>query len=102
MNNICPITYAKQRVEERGYTNFRMVYRDFQPRMGEPKNIKVFNELWFILEADQGIRVVSDYGIYDYLDEGLLESVHEHGDTITIFNTKDSVQRIQFLQIIMK
>ena len=102
MNNICPITYAKSRVGERGYTNFRMVYRDFQPSTSEPKMIKAFNELWFILEADEGIRVESDYGIYDYLDEDLLENIHEHADVISISNTTKSVQRVQFLQIIMK
>ncbi len=101
MKIICPITYAKNRVAERGYDNFRMVYRDLQLRPRQTKIIKAYNELWFILEVDRRIRVSSDYGIYDDVDKQLSEQIHEHADRIEILNRANSIQRITCLQIIM-
>lgn len=101
MTDICPITYAKRRVEERGYKDFRMVFRELQLQPNESRTINAYNELWFVLSAEDGIRVVSDYGVYDYGQPLLSEQFHEHADRIELLNKGASTQKIRFLQIIM-
>ena len=101
MDNLCPITYAKARVKERGYTNYRLVFRDLQLQPNESRTVNAYNEIWLLLESDEGVRVASDYGIYDYKNANLMEQIHEHADRITLVNTLNTKQNVRFLQVIM-
>ena len=101
MNEICPITYIKSRTFERGYPDARLVYRDFQLQPTESITLRGYNELWLLLYADEGIRIESDYGVYDYESE-LDEQIHEHADLILLTNKVNSKRRIRFLQAILK
>ncbi len=101
MNDLCPITYAKARVLERGYSEYRLVFRDLQLQPQGARTVNAYNEIWLLLEADIGIRVESDYGIYDYSNVNLMEQIHEHADRIKLVNTVNSIQKIKFLQVIM-
>ncbi len=101
MNDLCPITYAKARVLERGYSEYRLVFRDLQLQPNATRILNAYNELWILLDADIGIRVASDYGVYDYNKEGLSEQIHEHADRITLVNSVNIIQKIKFLQVLM-
>ena len=102
MNDICPITYAKERVKERGYTGYRLVFRDLQLQANEVRRIAAYNELWLILNSPAGIVIESDYGTFNYSDRSLSENIHEHADQIIIRNKSASTIKIQWLQVIMK
>jgi len=102
MNELCPITYAKARVQERGYDKCRLVFRDLQLQPNALRILNAYNEVWILLDADIGIRVESDYGVYDYSKEGLTEQIHEHADRITLVNSVNITQKIKFLQVLLR
>jgi len=102
MTDLCPMTYAKYRVAQRGYQDYRFVFRDLQLVGLESRIIESYNELWFILEAAHEIRVQSDYGVYDYGRGDLSENMHEHADRIQLINRSSQPRRIRFLQVLMQ
>ena len=96
------LRYAQQRVQERGYDSFLMRYHDLLIQGEETKEINAFNEIYFLISADEGISIRSDYGEYDYGNSGLSENVHEHADQIRITNYTSSIKRIKFIQVIFQ
>ena len=96
------LRYAQQRVKERGFDTFQMRYHDLLIQGEETKEIKAFNEIYFLISADEGISIQSDYGEYDYSNLSLSENVHEHADQIRITNHTSSVKRIKFIQVIFQ
>ena len=96
------LRYANQRVKERGFEKFLMRYHDLALQGEEVKEINAFNEIYFLISADEGISIRSDYGEYDYGHYGLSENVHEHADQIRITNYTSSIKRIRFIQVIFQ
>jgi hypothetical protein len=96
------IRYAEQRAKERGYDKFLMRYHDLVIQGEETKEINAFNEIYFLISADAGISIQSDYGEYDYGNLSLSENVHEHADQIRITNYTSSTKRVQFIQVIFQ
>ncbi|MBP2831256.1 hypothetical protein J8281_03565 [Aquimarina sp. U1-2] len=68
----------------------------------EERKIEAFNEIWLLIEADQGIHIRSDYGEYNESNKGLSENSQEHADEISILNTTENPKKVIFLQIIMQ
>ncbi|WP_017730715.1 hypothetical protein [Nafulsella turpanensis] len=96
------LRYAEQRVKERGYDKFLMRYHDLLIQGEVTKEINAFNEIYFLISADEGISIQSDYGEYDYGNSSLSENVHEHADQIRITNYTSSTRRAQFIQVIFQ
>jgi hypothetical protein len=96
------LRYAEQRVKERGYDKFLMRYHDLLIQGEEIKEINAFNEIYFLITADEGISIRSDYGEYDYSNSSLSENVHEHADQIRITNHTSSAKRTRFIQVIFQ
>ena len=96
------LRYTEQRVKERGYDTFLMRYHDLLIQGEEKKEIQAFNEIYFLISADAGISIQSDYGEYDYDNLSLSENVHEHADQIRITNNTSSIKRVKFIQVIFQ
>ena len=96
------LQYIPQRVRERGYDRYRLEFQSLQLAPGEEREITAYNELWLLLEADEGIIIRSDYGLYSVRDEQAPENVHEHADQILIRNASHLVQRVQFIQVVLQ
>lgn len=96
------LRYAAQRVKERGFEKFLMRYHDLAIQGEEVKEINAFNEIYFLVHADTGISIQSDYGGYDYGNSSLSENVHEHSDQIQIINQTSSTKRVRFIQVIFQ
>ncbi len=97
------LQYADRRAKERGYDNYRIVYREFVlPGKGVLK-FQANNELWLITYIAWGLIVKSDYGRYEnWHTQGIVENSHEHADRIEIMNSRDEQSTIRFLQVILK
>lgn len=97
------LKYAAQRASEKGFSNYRIIYREFIiPPCGTLK-FQAHNEIWLLIHIDYGLTVRSAYGRYTEWDrQGITENAHEHGERIEIINKKKSPQHIRFLQVILK
>ncbi len=97
------LQYADRRVKERGFKNYRVVYREFVLPGDGTLSFQAHNEIWLVLHIDWGLIVKSDYGRYDHwYTQGITENSHEHGDKIQILNTLKEQRKIRFLQVILK
>ncbi|WP_108866865.1 hypothetical protein [Aquimarina aquimarini] len=97
------LQYADRRVKERGFENYRVVYREFIIPSNGTLTLQATNEIWLVIHIDWGVIVQSDYGRYDnWYTQGIMENAHEHGDHIEIINTRKYQRCIRFLQVILK
>lgn len=96
------IRYAPRRVRERGFSRYRLVFQDLNLKKRQHIELAAYNEIWFLVEADSGICVSSDYGEYNYRNKNLSENIHEHADWIIIKNTVNEPQKVRFIQVILE
>ena len=96
------IRYAPRRVSERGFSKYRLIFQDLNLKAGQQIELAAYNEIWFVLGADIGITISSDYGEYDYSNDNLSENIHEHADRIIIKNTILEPQKVRFIQVILE
>ena len=102
MSEVFALQYIPQRVRERGYQQYRLEFQDLQLSANEEREVTAYNELWLLLEADEGIMIQSDYGRYEAHGGQLPENVHEHADNILIRNVAREAQRVTFIQVILQ
>ena len=95
------IRYAPKRVEERGFQRYRMVFQDLNLEPEQAVYLAAYNEIWFLIAAEDGIRIRSDYGEYDYQNPKLSENIHEHADSIEIRNFSGQPKKVKFIQVIL-
>ena len=96
------IRYAPQRVAERGFKTYRMVFQDLNLEPDQTIQLAAYNEIWFLIEAESGISISSDFGEYDYNNPKLSENIHEHADSIEVKNQSGHVRKVKFIQVILK
>lgn len=95
------IRYVPQRVQERGFQNYRMIFQDLNLEPEQQIELAAYNEIWFLIDAEDGILINSDLGEYDYKNEALSENIHEHADSITIRNNAEIQRKVKFIQVIL-
>ena len=95
------IRYMPQRVEERGFRNYRMVFQDLNLEPNQQIELAAYNEIWFLLNVEDGVSISSDLGEYDYTNPSLSENIHEHADSIMISNKSSQQRKVRFLQVIL-
>lgn len=95
------IRYIPQRVQERGFKTYRLVFQDLNLEPKQEVRLAAYNELWILLEADSGISISSDFGEYDYHNPKLSENIHEHADRIEILNQSSETRKVKFIQVIL-
>ena len=95
------IRYIPQRVSERGFSRHRMVFQDLNLRTGQSIKLTAYNEIWMLLNADDGLLIRSSFGIYDHRNQNLRENIHEHGDEIIIENNSNQPAKVSFIQVIL-
>ena len=61
-----------------------------------------YDEYFFLIQAGNDLRVKSEFGDYDLLDNGIREQRYEHQGKITITNPSDGYKHIKFIQVIPK
>jgi hypothetical protein len=95
------LQYVPQRIEQLGYTNYHLRYREIIVSAGQNKVIPAYNELYFIIDDPPGIFVESDYGTYNTIDTSSAENMHQHRGEIVITNPGVEDRRVKFIQVII-
>jgi hypothetical protein len=60
--------------------------------------IQANNQLFLLINADQGVRIESENGIYDTTNEDITELVEEHTGIIILINRFSVLKHARFLQ----
>ena len=95
------IRYTPQRVQERGFQNYRMVFQDLNLEPNQKIQLAAYNEIWFLIGAEEGVSISSDLGEYDYTNPVLSENIYEHADSITVKNKASGLRKVKFIQVIL-
>lgn len=90
-----------EHISRLGFKNYRIRYRDLLIKAATVQNISASNELWFILDDPESLKVESDYGIYDTQSGTVLDNVHIHRGELILSNESELDRRIKFLQVII-
>ena len=96
------VHYVPQRVRERGFQRYRMVFQDLNLAPRQEMTFAAYNEIWFLLEVESDISIRSDFSEYDYNNSKLSENIHEHADRIEIRNHSDQMRKATFIQVILE
>lgn len=90
------------RIQQLGYRQYYLHYRDMMVSAGSQISIPAYNELFLIVDSPTGFRVDSDYGRYDTTQEyPPHDNIHEHRGEIRILNSTDTTQWIKMIQVIL-
>jgi hypothetical protein len=91
-----------RRMIQMGYSRYHLAYRDMAILPSSRIIIAAYNQLWFVIGDPAGLRIESDYGVYDSTAaETSFENSHQHRGQITIYNPDTGIRRIKFIQAII-
>ncbi len=93
--------YLPHRIKQLGFSQYNIRYRDFLVAAETTKELSAYNELYFIVDSPQDLKVESDYGIYDTTGEYVSENTHQHRGAVKITNPTDTARKIEFIQVII-
>jgi hypothetical protein len=95
------LQYIPKRIQQLGYRNYHIRYRDMNIKMESEIRIPAYTDLWFIVDDPLGFVIESDYGIYDTSGEFLFDNTHQHKGEILVKNVQLENKRIKFIQVII-
>lgn len=97
------IEYIPRRMNDIGIgTNYYTQFKHFIVQPLETLEIDADNQFFIQVDEVDGIRIESDFGIYDLSDTNTNELKYEHQGKITLYNYSASIKHIRFIQIIPK
>lgn len=82
--------------------NYFLKFRHLVIRPNDKTTIDSYGEYYFLVEAGSDLRVKSEFGDYDLLDNAIREQRYEHQGKIIITNPSDGYKHIKFIQVIPK
>lgn len=95
--------YIPNRMKELGYdSNYNIRFRHYVLQPKERKKIHADEHLFILIDANDSVSVVSDFGIFDLTAENVNELQYEHRGNIRIRNYAGTAQHARFIQIIPK
>lgn len=80
--------------------NYHLKFKHWVLAPCEVKIVEGYNQYFFLLEAEDTVRVKSEFGEYDLLNNKILEQRYEHQGKITISNPSSVYKHIKFFQVI--
>jgi hypothetical protein len=95
------LDFIPRRIEELGYKDFKIRYRDFLVEENSSKTILAYNSLYFLAGDPQGVVIESYYGLYDTINFEAEDNIHQHRGEIVITNPGTDKKRIKFIQVII-
>lgn len=89
-----------RRMKQLEYRTWDVRYRDLMLKAGTNLHLDAFNQLWFIIDDPQGLKVESDYGLYDTASgDFVFENSHMHKGQLVITNPETVARKIKFIQV---
>lgn len=95
------LEHITRKMERLGINNnYFLKFRHLVLIPNEIRIIHGYDEFYFLIQAGNDLKVVSEFGIYDLYDTGINEQQYEHQGKITITNPSDMTKHIKFIQVI--
>jgi hypothetical protein len=95
------LQFIPRRIKELDYQEYYISYADKVIEGGSIQAIQAYNSLYFIVDDPIGLRVESDYGVYDLTDNPSSDNVHQHRGEIIITNPGTDSRRIKFIKVVI-
>lgn len=97
------LEYIARMMQENGVNNnYLLKFRHFVIQPNDTITIDGYNEYFLLVDADNYLKVCSEFGVYDLFDNGINEQQHEHQGVITVTNSSEIPKQIKFIQVIPK
>lgn len=93
--------YIVRRMEEL-QLDFHVRYRSFQLKPSEKRTVLAHAQLFMLLEPAANVRIESYIGMYDLGNDTVNELQFEHQGEIILTNLSESINNVQFVQVIPK
>ncbi len=103
MNVELAVQYIPKRMKELGYdSDYNIRFRHYVLRPEENKQVDADDHVFILIDPDDSVSVVSDFGIFDMTADNVNELQYEHQGIIMLSNNTGQQQHIRFIQIIPK
>jgi len=95
------LEYIPRRMRELGYgDNYILRLRQFILIPKSVITVQAHAEYFILVEAQEGIRIESNTGVYSSFEEQSDELQYEHNGEIIIDNAAEAYQWVKFIQVI--
>jgi hypothetical protein len=95
------LEYTTRRMQELGYGDQYLIkFRHLILQPYEERALSAYNEYFMLVDADEGLRISSDFGLYDLAEEKSNELQYEHFGKIQITNREPKIRSVKFIQVI--
>lgn len=97
------LEYIPKRMEELGFKdNYSLRFRHLVLQPNENQLIQAFNQLFYLVEEAENVRVESENGVFDLSEDATNEMQYEHQNNIEVINYSSELRHIRFIQVIPK
>ena len=97
------LEYIPKRMEELGYiNNYSLRFRHLILQPNENHLIQAFNQLFYLVEEVENVRVESENGVFDLSEDATNEMQYEHQNNIQVTNYSPDIRHVRFIQVIPK
>ncbi len=96
--------YVSSRANELAYKNgYALRLRHLVIKPQETREIKAYNQLYFMVHAEDDLMVIADFGYFNPQDTKTNEQLYEFKGKIQITNSHSTdVRNVKFIQIVPK
>lgn len=98
------LAYVPRKMKELGAEDrYVLSFRDLTLKNKQSLQIKADGEYYYFVDGfTSEIRITSETGVYDLLDDKINEMQHEHTGTLSIVNKGTNLLHLQFIVAIPK
>ena len=95
------LEYIPKRMEELGFkNNYSLRFRHLVLQPNENQLIQAFNQLFYLVEEAENVRVESENGVFDLSEGATNEMQYEHQNHIQLINYSSDLRHVRFIQVI--
>lgn len=95
------IEYTTRRMRELGFEDqYMMKFRHIILQGKEKRSLNAYNEYFMLVEADEALRITSDFGLFDLTEQKSNELQYEHFGKIKIINRDANIRHVKFIQVV--
>ncbi|MBX3164688.1 MAG: hypothetical protein KF900_09410 [Bacteroidetes bacterium] len=97
------LEYIPRRMEELGHgKNYHLRFRHFVLQANESIEINACGHVFVLVEEVEDVKVESDFGLYDTVQNNGNEQNYEHQGIMHISNNANRINHLRFIQVIPK
>ncbi len=95
--------HVPQKMKDEGVSEYVVSFRDLTLKKLQTIEIKAAGQYYYFVGGfSSEIRITSETGIYDLIDDKVNEMQHEHTTKLTIVNRSNGILHLQFVVVALK